>query len=172
MKMLWIFNAPVTEIRDFGEISEAMAIAATQDPLFPELEEGSRLTAAMLVAVAWHESRFQRSAVGDHGRSFGLYQIQPNTHRIDMKLLTLPRTASLVAIDLMHKSVAWCFKQGRPWREMLAWYAASSDAGARHPKIVQQSVVRMETMAKIYTLVFGKPSAEPAIERLLASSNQ
>lgn len=169
MKMLYTFNAPASEIRDFGEISTAIAKAATEDPIFPELEEGSEITAAMLVSLAWHESRFSRSAVGDQGRSFGLYQIQPGVHKIDSKLLTLPSSASYVAIDLMRQSVKWCFKNKRPWTHMLAWYAASSDEGAKHPKIIAQSTVRMETMARVYTHVFGKPANDAMTEKLLAA---
>lgn len=169
MKMMHVFNAAATEIRDFGEISEAIARAATQDPIFPEIEEGARVTAAMLVALAWHESRFRRSAVGDQGRSFGLYQIQPGVHKVDSKMLTLPSSASFVAIDLMRQSVKWCFTNKRPWTHILAWYAASSDAGARHPKIVQQSIARMETMAKVYKLAFGEPEKEAMTEKLLVA---
>ncbi len=169
MKMLYTFNAPVTEIRDFGEIASSIAIASTQDPLFPEIEEGSEMTAAMLVALAWHESRFRRSAVGDQGRSLGLYQIQPTTHRIDSKVLMLPRTASFVAIGLLKKSIRWCFLHHKPWRHMMAWYAASSDEGAQHPVIIQQSVKRMETAASIFLHAFGKPQGEPQVERLLTA---
>ena len=171
MKMLYTFNAPTTEIRDFPEISEAIATAATQDPIFPEIEEGAEMTAAMLVALAWHESRFRRSAIGDNGRSFGLYQIQPGVHKVEIKLLTLPRTASAVAIDIMRQSVKWCINHKRPWREALAWYAASSDAGAKHPKIVAQSIARMETAANVYVVAFGQPSNDvKPLDKLLTAS--
>lgn len=171
MKMLWTFNAPVTEQRDFGEIASAVANASTQDPIFPEIEEGSEMTAAMLVSLAWHESRFRRSAVGDQGRSFGLFQIQPGVHKVDSKLLTIPRTAAFVAIDLLKKSAKWCLSNHRPWRHMMAWYAASSDAGARHPKVVSQSTVRMETAAHVYLIAFGKPQV-PQVDKLLATSRE
>jgi hypothetical protein len=170
MKMLWSFKAPETSQRDFIEISEAIATGSTQDPLFPEIEEGSRLTAAILVALAWHESNFRRSVVGDQGRSFGLYQIQPGVHKVEVKLLTVPRSATLIAIDLIRRSVKWCMANTRPWKHALAFYAASSDAGARHPKIVEQSVVRMETAAKVYLVAFGKPQGEPVMERLLVAN--
>lgn len=172
MKMLWSFKAPEPQQRDFGEISEAIAIGATQDPVFPEIEEGSRLTAAMLVALAWHESNFRRSVVGDQGRSFGLYQIQPGFHKVEVKLLTVPRSATLIAIDLIRRSVQWCMKNNRPWTHALAFYAASSDAGARHPKIVEQSRVRMETAANVYVVAFGKPQGEPDVSRLLAAGGE
>lgn len=169
MKMLWSFKAPETAQRDYIEISEAIATGATQDPIFPEIEEGARLTAAMLVALAWHESNFRRSVVGDQGRSFGLYQIQPGVHKVEVKLLTVPRAATLIAIDLIRKSVAWCMKNHKPWTHALAFYAASSDAGAKHPKIVQQSITRMETAANVYVVAFGKPQGEPDVSRLLAA---
>lgn len=160
LKMLHKFRANNDAIRSFGEIAAAIAKASTEDPLFPHVAEGSEMTAAILVAIAWHESRFQRSAVGDHGRSFGLYQIQPPSAKIDSKMLTVPRSASFVAIDLVRKSIQHCVEKKRNWREALAWYAASSDYGAKHPKIVRQSVVRMETAAAVFADTFGLDDRE------------
>lgn len=155
IRMLYKFRANEANIRSYGEISEAIAKAATEDPLFPYVEEGSEMTAAILVSVAWHESMFNRAAVGDHGRSFGLYQIQPPTAKVDSKLLTVARQASFIAIGLIRESIRHCLEQGRDWTEALAWYAASSPYGSKHPKIIKQSEKRMQTAAELFLEFFG-----------------
>jgi len=108
-----------------GEISTAIASAATQDPLF-EGELGGYKTAALLVALARHESGFRKDILGDHGRSVGLYQIQPPTARVNLHLLTLPRDASFVAIDLIRQSFHAC--RTLPIWDRLAWYAQGKTA--------------------------------------------
>ena len=60
-------------------IAQAIADAAEAEPLW-QGETGVRDTAALLVAVGWHESGWReavrRCAVrGDHGRSLGAYQL-------------------------------------------------------------------------------------------------
>ena len=35
---------------------------------------------AVVVAMIWHESRYDEKAIGDNGKSFGLMQIQPRWH--------------------------------------------------------------------------------------------
>ena len=51
----------------------AIASAATEAPLFAG-KDGPARTAALLVATGWHESRFRPDAVGDSGRSHGIFQ--------------------------------------------------------------------------------------------------
>lgn len=169
-KMLYKFRGSFEAIRGYGEISVAIANASTQDPLFPHVEEGSELTAAILVAVAWWESRFIPSAVGDNGKSFGLFQIQPPSSKINSKMLTVPREAAFVAIDLIRQSIKHCIEKKRDWREALAWYAASSEFGAKHPKIIIQSRRRMETAAALFADVFGLP--EERISLMLSQKEE
>jgi len=57
----------------------------------------------------------------------GLYRIPSPPTRIRANLLALPRTASLVAIDLMRTSFTACARM--PWSERLAWYF---DVGTSH----------------------------------------
>jgi hypothetical protein len=165
MALLYKFHASQPAINSYGEISEAIAKASTEDPLFPLVVEGSEMTACILVSLAWHESRFLPTIVGDGGRSFGLYQIQPPTARVDSKLLTLPRDASFVAIDLIRTSIAHTVKAKRDWRHALAWYAASSEEGSRHPVVVSQSHSRMELAAKLFAEFFGAQGK--TLDRLL-----
>jgi len=151
MSMLYGLEPMGPHVPNYGEISEAIATAATEDPLFPGREDGSELTAAILVALAWHESRFHPNAVGDNGRSFGLFQIQPPTSQTKAELLLLPRTASYIAIDLIRKSFIAC--QKRTWSEALSWYVASNGCPT-HPVIVRKSMERMTTAKSVFLRFF------------------
>lgn len=128
MKVLYALEPNSPYVPDFGEISEGIAIAASQDPLFPSRPDGSAWTASILLALAKKESNFHKTVIGDNGRSFGLYQIQPPTANalgrpISINMLTNPRDASYVAIDLIRESMRNCAK--RPFEERLSWYASS-----------------------------------------------
>ncbi len=159
--MLYKFHASHDAIINYGEVAAAIAKASSEDSLFPGKEDGSKLTAAILVSLAWHESRFRKDAVGDQGRSFGLYQIQPPTARVKSTLLTRPRDASFIAIDLIRSSIRHCIQEKRHWSEALAWYAASSPYGSRLPVVVQKSKSRMALAAKLYEEFFAGEDTEP-----------
>lgn len=136
----------------YPEIATAIATASNHDPLFPHRKDGCERTAAILVAIAWHESRFHPNANGDNGQSLGLFQIQPPTARVDGKLLLLPRTASYIAIDLIRTSFQKC--EQRPWGDKLVWYAASGHICIDHPVINKQSRDRMATADRVFKKVF------------------
>ncbi len=134
-----------------GEVSEAIAMAANQDPLWPSREDGCFRTAAILVALAWYGSRFQPSLVGENGKAFGLFQVRPppvdaNGKVVTTNMLTNPRDASLVTIDLVRQSM---FKaQGRSWEEQLS--AFMLDNGAANPHdAVKRGMDRMLLSDKI-----------------------
>ncbi len=77
---------------------------------------------ADLLAVAWHESRFNAREVGDGGASLGLFQIQPPTARAPAEELFEPKTAAKHAIRLLKMSRKIC--SGLPRNQRFAWYAA------------------------------------------------
>lgn len=141
MRAVSMFETP-----HFPEIATAISTASNHDPLFPHRKEGCAATAAVLVAIAWHESNFRPNAVGDNGESLGLYQIQPPTAKIDGKLLLIPRNASYVAIDLVRTSFRQC--KDKPWEERLSWYISSGYGCHRSEKIRELSRVRMQTATK------------------------
>jgi hypothetical protein len=138
-----------------GEVSEAIAQASNQDPLFPEREDGCFRTAAILVAFAWYGSRFQPTLVGNNGKCFGVYQICPPStdvlgRTITTNMLTNVRDASFVAVDLIRTSML----QGaaRPWEERLSWLLASQDpeqATKNRGGVVKRSFDRMLLADKI-----------------------
>jgi len=134
-----------------GEVSEAIAEASNQDPLFPGREDGCFRTAAILVAIAWLNSRFQPTLVGENGKAFGLYQIQPPTANVLGKgvttnMLTNVRDASFVAIDLIRQSMIEC--ADRSWEERLSWFCSSPN-GEDRATLMKRSLSRMLLADKI-----------------------
>ncbi len=93
--------------------------------------------AADLVALAYHESKFDPSAVGDKGASLGLYQIQPTTAQAPKAELfdTWEATRHAVRLTRMSKSIC----RSRPSRERWNWYAGGSSGCTLHPGAVRAS---------------------------------
>lgn len=145
-------------VPQYAEVSEAITQASNQDPIFPGDKEGCKKTAAILIALAWYESRFHPNAVGDNGRSFGLFQIQPPTAKVQSNLLTNPRTASFIAVDLVRRSFSACEK--RPYEERLSWYVSSSGCPS-HPVIVKKSMDRLLMATSILPMLTPPPPALP-----------
>ncbi len=101
----------------YEETARAIATAAElAEPLFPG-PDGRARTAALLVAVAYHESRFDPNAVGDGGRSFGLFQHQRGGTSNFAPAVAAPR-----ALETMRGSMNVC--RARPADERLAAYAS------------------------------------------------
>lgn len=145
MKVLYAMEPNSPWVPDYGEISEAVATASNQDPLFPSRPDGCAWTAAILLGLAHKESRFHKTVVGDNGRSFGLFQIQPPTANmfgkpISINMLTSPRDATFIAIDLIRESFRNC--KDRPFEERLSWYASSIGC-PKHETIIFKSFDRL-----------------------------
>ncbi len=110
-------NAPWKE--QYPTIANAIAIVGQDSkPLFSG-DKGLEKTAAVLVSLAWFESRFDIHATGDHGRSHGLYQQQGRGELAD------PLEATRVAIETIRQSQKVCSNLGT--LEMLGWYAAGGE---------------------------------------------
>jgi len=114
----------ITVFQTYDEIAEAIALASNDDPVF-DGPEGPMKTASLLLAIAFYESRFNPRAIGDHGESFGLFQIQVPTARLVVpdavaNTLLLPRTAAPVATALIRLSKLQC--RGYGWDAQLGWY--------------------------------------------------
>jgi hypothetical protein len=102
-------RAPPATARAIAEATERSA------PLFPG-PEGRARTTALLVAVAYHESRFRPDVVGDRGRSFGLFQLQRGgASNVD------PAVAAPRALASLRASMRAC--RDHPEDERLAAYA-------------------------------------------------
>lgn len=137
----------VVEDANVYEIAPAISVAANASPV---REEEEAWTAAMLVAIAWHESKLNRFAVGDGGRSFGLYQINV-VWKFDKEVLFEPWKATPIATGILKRSYQTCIH--RPWEERMSWYAASGKGCPTHPKIVAQSKERMLTARHVFSFV-------------------
>lgn len=161
--MLYQLEPYGSHVPAYGEIAASMVKASNEDPLFPEHESGSEATASILVALAWQESRFHPNVIGDSGKSFGLYQIQPPTAKVDGSLLLLPMNASYIAVDLIRQSFRHC--ESRPWPERLSWYVASNGCPT-HPIIVKKSMERLILAQELFRKFFPKavlPTTLPAL---------
>jgi hypothetical protein len=91
-------------------------------------DDGPERTAALLVSIAWYESRFDPRAVLEDadGASLGLFQVHDsNLHRLRIvhpDALEDPRASARAALFLIRESFRVCGK--RPADELLAMYAS------------------------------------------------
>lgn len=113
---LMVVLQPVAPWRDSYETTaQGILRGATEEPLF-EGEYGILRTVALDVSLAWFESRFDVRAVGDKGKSRGLYQVQAKEVSENAYLQTLQ------ANRMVRESFKVCRRQ--PLEERLGWYAA------------------------------------------------
>jgi hypothetical protein len=120
---LMVILQPAAPWRDtYPATAEAIGRVATESPLY-EGEDAPVRTAALLVSLAWHESRFNvgaRDQTGGH--AIGLYQIEPSNIPKDLRALVLrdPLVATRQARILIAMSFRICKGKEKP---PLAWYA-------------------------------------------------
>lgn len=92
-------------------MAEAIAAAAEERPLAGDPHK----MGAVLVAIAWAESRYKLDAVGDGGQSLGPWQLSKAWHPPP----DLEGQAKLAA-SLVDRS--WSICKSRPLVERLGWY--------------------------------------------------
>ncbi len=108
----------------FAETALAVdQVVRDEPPLFKGVD-GRQRTAALLVSLAWFESRFRGDAEGDHGQSLGLYQIS-RAHAPRQELLGAA-SATRRALALIRTSQRVC--AARPLEEQLGWYASGGSS--------------------------------------------
>lgn len=112
------------------ETAEEIAEAATEAPL----SNDRRRTAALLVVMAYRESRFNRLALGDGGASVGLFQINRGWGVASAR----------GALSLIHASFDMC--RERPFAERLGWYMWGR-SGCDHR--LEKSAARMHEAARL-----------------------
>ena len=124
-------RAAITEAR-YADIASTIADVASdlgEAPLF-EGGDGRERTALLLASIASYESGCFRTDVqfcaptgsGDGGHAWGIYQSHLSRARVCWSL----RSATLVALEQVRKSVAACSRE--PWRYKLSLYASGSCA--------------------------------------------
>ena len=137
-----------SHVPNYGEISTAVAQAANQDPLFPGHHDGCRMTAAILVAMAYCASSFHPSLIGARGAKLGIFQIHPpKTINITGNMLLSVSTACFVAIDLARTSMQTC--ADKPYEQRLAWLC-SETSDPNTMQACKDSMRRMLLAADLY----------------------
>ena len=112
------------EAPDQDRLAVAIATAAEEAPLFDDDVDGRR-TAALLVVTAWEESRFDRFAVGDSGRSCGLFGIWVGRSERRCRAIQEDVFGSArIARDMLRESLRVC--RARPVAERLGLYLGGS----------------------------------------------
>ena len=91
------------EIEAITYLESADLDPETQNAIWEVCKENPRLF-CMVMAMAYQESRFDTQAVGDHGNSLGLLQVQPRWHQERMNRLGVtdlmdPVQNAMVAVD-------------------------------------------------------------------------
>ncbi|MBS2013680.1 MAG: transglycosylase SLT domain-containing protein [Deltaproteobacteria bacterium] len=108
----------------YEKTAEAIAKVAESEPLFAE-EKGDQRTAALLVAIAWHESRFKPNAKSSNNQWFCLYQIdRRHLGPEPEKALNDQEACSRAAVQIIKGSLAKC--KARPAEERLAVFMSGS----------------------------------------------
>lgn len=115
--MLFLEPAPPWKA-SYEETAKAIVDGAKQVPLFDGPMAVER-TIALDASLAWFESRFNPNAIGDHGKSRGLYQVQYIGPDEGVTAQTVR------ANRMMLQSFKICSK--RPLEERLAWYASGGN---------------------------------------------
>lgn len=107
-----------TTAHEIAEVSET-------SPLFAG-EDGPTRTASVLTSNYYYESRFNPTAIGDHGHSFGLGQISDGNFGwlgiTREGLLKSTRLQVETSLRLVKMSFKYC--GGKPIEEKLGWYAS------------------------------------------------
>ena len=106
----------------FEKTAEAIARVAESEPLFDD--HGEERTAALLVAVAWYESRLKPNAKSKDGQFVCLYQVDKRHLADPQKALDDPEVCTRAAVKILHASFQHCVK--RPLDERLAQFMSGT----------------------------------------------
>ncbi len=90
----------------FERTAEAIARVSESEPVFAD--QGEERTAALLVAIAWYESRLKPHAKSSNGRWYCLYQIDKRQLPDPQKALDDPEVCTRAAIKIVRGSMQKC----------------------------------------------------------------
>src|SRR6478736_466487 len=90
----------------YEKSAEAIARVAESDPLFED--HGEERTAALLVAIAWYESRFKPNAVSANKQYVCLFQIDKRHLSDPDKALADQETCARAAMKIIRASLQKC----------------------------------------------------------------
>jgi hypothetical protein len=150
----------------YERTAEAIAHASESDPLFPVEDRGEARTAALLVAVAWHESRFKPDAVSANRRGLCLYQLDRSFFDEPKKALSDPDLCARTAIKILRRSLEAC--RGRAPNERLAVFVSGTcDRGgpeSRYRMSLAQRLLREHPMPPPAAVQTAPPPFEETFE--------
>jgi hypothetical protein len=130
----------------YGKTAEAIARVAETEPVFED--RGEERTAALLVAIAWYESRFKPNAVSANKQYVCLFQIDKRHLADPDKALTDQETCARAAIKIIKGSLAKC--AAKPEAERLAIFMSGScDKGipdSKYRMFLAQKLVKEHPM--------------------------
>ena len=93
----------------YEKTAEAIARVAESEPVFDD--HGEERTAALLVAIAWYESRMKPSAKSKDGQFVCLYQVDKRHLADPQKALDDPEVCTRAAIKIIRSSLQQCSKR-------------------------------------------------------------
>lgn len=105
----------------FEHTADAIARVASAEPLF---EGDVTKTAALLVAVAWHESRLRPDARSKDGQYLCLYQVDKRHVATPSRLLADPELCTVAALKILRLSLSQCAR--RPENDRLAFFMSGA----------------------------------------------
>lgn len=145
---LMLFLQPVAPWKDsYYQTATAIAQVAQAQPVYVGDAADVR-TAALLVSLAWFESRFKVDAIDRDGRgsSIGLFQIERSNIAPELRDAVLwdPSVAAREAVRLIAESFRMC--QRVPAEFRLGWYAKGGN-GCRETR---ESKYRMGLAARLF----------------------
>jgi hypothetical protein len=117
----------------YPETAQEIADEAEANPLLHDAKQ----TASLLTEWSFHESHFNRDAVGDGGGSLGLMQVGRFWGDSSMRK----------ALALMHESFRVCAK--RPLAERAAWYAAGGSGCDRRLGLSRSRMLAAKALAEV-----------------------
>ena len=106
----------------YEKSAEAIARVAESEPVFDD--HGEERTAALLVAVAWYESRLKPNAKSKDGQFLCLYQVDKRQLADPQKALDDPEVCTRAAIKIIRASLQQCAK--RPYDDRLAQFMSGN----------------------------------------------
>lgn len=112
--------APAKLRSTYADTAAAMSRALSEHAPVFDGADGRERTGVVLATLGSFESTLRPKAVGDHGRSYGLFQDQNHGK------LTDAYEESGIAIEAIRESFHIC--RARPIAERLAFYAGGSNA--------------------------------------------
>jgi hypothetical protein len=148
----------------YEKTAEAIANAATSDPLYAREADGEARTAALLVSLAWYESRFKPDAVSKDKRTLCLYQLDKSYFGEPQKALGDPDLCTRTALTVVRRSLEAC--RARAPEDRLAFFVSGHcDRGgpdSRYRMFLAKKVLKEHPMPP-------PPPAPPSAPPSLAS---